>query len=278
MPIVAILSILAVGGAPILGALTHEPMVVRLFQWVMSVLLIGGMYMIFPVARVSWRAAWWGAVVAGSAFECSKWLFELYVSGGTAYAKVYGALAAIPIFIVWTYISWAIVLFGAHLARIVDGGLPKPAQPPPPERLATALAIEAARHYLAGKGPMATADASMRLGVPSDAVDAAARRLCAAGVLAEVERPDESMQVLLTRSPQDTPAIDVLIAARDSGSEDVGGSNLRNALTRMDAAAREATTDLTLAQLATRSASTVMLGPGKAPEPADASSPTGSDA
>jgi membrane protein len=48
-------------------------------------------------------------------FELAKRGFALYATNYASYQQVYGALAMVPIFIFWIYLSWAIVLFGASL-------------------------------------------------------------------------------------------------------------------------------------------------------------------
>jgi membrane protein len=56
-----------------------------------------------------------GALVAALLFELARTLFTLYVSSIANYNEVYGALAAIPIFLIWVFVSWVIVLLGATL-------------------------------------------------------------------------------------------------------------------------------------------------------------------
>lgn len=252
VPIAVLFSMTAVSGMPLLGDAMNADGFKEAVQWCVSVVLMGGMFMVFPVARVSWRAAFWGAVASATLFELSKWGFAYYVETAAVNRALYGSLAVIPLFIVWTYVGWAVVILGAHLARIIDGGLPKPKTPPAPERIAFAVAIEVARHFVDGKGPMSTADVSSHLGMDPDQVESASRRLCAAGILAEVEQPEDgdAMLLLPARDPRELPAVDLVVAARDAGNEDVGGAELKAALRLMDDAARAASAGLTLAGLA----------------------------
>ena len=70
-------------------------------------------YWLIPNRRVHVRHAALGALVAALMFEAAKRAFAWYVVSGANYQQVYGALAVVPIFILWIYFSWVIVLLGA---------------------------------------------------------------------------------------------------------------------------------------------------------------------
>jgi membrane protein len=83
-----------------------------LIQW----FVLTGCYALIPNCRVRARDAAIGALAATVAFEAAKRGFAAYVTAGSSYSQVYGALAIFPIFIIWIYLSWIIVLLGASLA------------------------------------------------------------------------------------------------------------------------------------------------------------------
>ena len=73
------------------------------------------LYKLVPHRRVLWRHAVVGAVVASVLFEGAKELFAIYVANVPGYNVLYGAFVTIPFFLIWVYVSWLVVLFGAEL-------------------------------------------------------------------------------------------------------------------------------------------------------------------
>ena len=74
------------------------------------------LYMVIPNRFVDWRDAAWGGFIAAIAFEIGKRAFTIFVTRFGSYTVIYGALAAIPIFLLWIYISWLIILVCAVIA------------------------------------------------------------------------------------------------------------------------------------------------------------------
>ncbi len=72
-------------------------------------------YLIIPYRRVHFRGALMGAVIAALLFQTLRWGFALYVEAFPSYKTLYGTLSIIPIFLLWVYLVWCIVLFGAEI-------------------------------------------------------------------------------------------------------------------------------------------------------------------
>ncbi len=73
------------------------------------------LYVFVPNRRVAWRDALIGGFIAAICAEIVKNTFGVFVSRGSA-KSVYGAFAALPLFLVWVYLSWFVLLFGAAIA------------------------------------------------------------------------------------------------------------------------------------------------------------------
>ncbi len=86
------------------------------------------LYMVVPNAPVRWRHALAGGVFAAVLLEVAKQLFAMLMKYFATYQLIYGALAALPIFLIWIYISWVIILLGAIVAASL-GSTAKPGQP-----------------------------------------------------------------------------------------------------------------------------------------------------
>ncbi|MDO9234942.1 MAG: YihY family inner membrane protein [Aquabacterium sp.] len=71
------------------------------------------LYRFVPNTFVRWDHAWGGAAFVSVALEVSQKGLALYLSKVPVYSTIYGAFAAVPIFLIWIYLSWLIVLMGA---------------------------------------------------------------------------------------------------------------------------------------------------------------------
>lgn len=72
------------------------------------------LYHLVPNAQVKFRLAAWGGLLSAALFELAKAGFAFYITRFPSYEAVYGAFAAVPIFLVWLYLSWMVTLVGAQ--------------------------------------------------------------------------------------------------------------------------------------------------------------------
>ena len=147
------------------------------------------LYALIPNCSVRWREALAGGVVAAALVELLKIGFALYIVHFSTYRAIYGVFAAIPIFLLWLYVVWSAVLFGA----VVAAALPRwrldwrpTAAPAAARRLGLGLALlaELAAQMREG-GTLSIAALAERLGMAASAVDDELAALRQAGFVAQ---------------------------------------------------------------------------------------------
>lgn len=156
--------ILAVGGLalssylfalPVLnqaaGATVLHEWLLRGLPFLLTLLAMLFLYMFVPNRRVAWRHAFVGALLAALLFEVAKWAFAVYVGRVASYQQIYGALAVVPIFLIWIYLSWVIVLLGASIAASLSSFDYRPAGERLPPEMAFFGLLHVVKHLVAAQ-------------------------------------------------------------------------------------------------------------------------------
>jgi membrane protein len=106
-----------------LGLIDNPPGVgILLFRFTslaLTAIALALLYWTVPNRPVLKRDALVGGLAAGVCLEAMKQGFSFYVAHFATYELVYGAFAAIPVFLLWIYLSWLIVIGGAVLAALL---------------------------------------------------------------------------------------------------------------------------------------------------------------
>lgn len=118
-----------------LGLVKDIPLAAEVMLDTIPVLLTGFTftlaYITIPNRRVLVRDALTGGVLAAAAFEGMKHGFAFYIGQFPTYKLVYGAFASVPIFLLWIYLSWVVVLLGAVTAAVMPEWRERAAQVDP---------------------------------------------------------------------------------------------------------------------------------------------------
>lgn len=152
------------------------------------------LYGIVPYRAVKPRDALIGGVVAGIAFELAKRGFAIYLARFPTYTLIYGAFATIPIFLVWLYLSWVVVLAGATLTAMLPAYRLAEGRPLPGRDFMDALIVLSVLARTQEKGgPMRLAQISNQVRVVPHRCEAVLER---AGRLGWTARTDKDGWVL----------------------------------------------------------------------------------
>lgn len=85
-------------------------------QFVLVAWGMAAMFRHVPNTHVRWAHAWAGGLFVAAGMELAKKLLAMYLSKVPVYSTIYGAFASLPIFFIWLYLAWVIVLLGAVIA------------------------------------------------------------------------------------------------------------------------------------------------------------------
>lgn len=103
------------GDSDLYGVSTGVQILGAIAPFVLQTIGFALFYRLMPTRPVLTPDAVWGGLAAAFLFELSKRLFGLYLTYMPSYQALYGALATIPIFMVWMYLAWVIALIGAEV-------------------------------------------------------------------------------------------------------------------------------------------------------------------
>ena len=93
---------------------------VRLTPYALTWAMFTALYIFMPNTKVKFKFAIFPGIIAGTAFQAFQYLYigsQIWVS---RYNAIYGSFAAIPMFLLWTQISWSICLYGAQLCYVAQ--------------------------------------------------------------------------------------------------------------------------------------------------------------
>jgi membrane protein len=91
-------------------------LVVWTAEFVLHAVSVAALFHYVPNTRVRWRHALAGGLFVAVGMAAAKRLITFYFSAVPSFSMIYGAFATLPIFLVWIYLGWVIVLLGAVIA------------------------------------------------------------------------------------------------------------------------------------------------------------------
>lgn len=93
-----------------------EGLMLRVMPMAIELLAFAAIFKVVPHRTVKWRHAFAGAALSVFLFECVKSGLALYLGSFNSYQTIYGTLAIVPILMLWIFLGWTSILFGASFA------------------------------------------------------------------------------------------------------------------------------------------------------------------
>lgn len=229
-----------------------------------STVLLLIVYTTVPNTRVRIGPALIGAAFAAILWEAGKFGFTQYVRSSSSYSTIYGALAVLPLFMLWVYLTWAIVLLGLQLAHALQtyniikmqrlrmslldlegSGGPRIVDP----AFVLPIAAAVAQDFRAGRAVERSRIASV-VGLDDRTTADMLDKMAQIGVVHRVSRGEGDEGFCLARPPEEIKIVDLLEAARslttDPGRKRQTDSAMET-LTRLDQVRQTAVRGQTLA-------------------------------
>ena len=169
----------------------------HVFPWTLVYCLFFLMYIAMPNTFVKWSAAMLGTFVAGTLFQIARIAFGRYLELlWQNYSDIYGALAMLVTFAIWTYVAWVVILLGAEVSNSVQhfrqqdvarGRLRYETNGYLNTSGVITLFLIVAERFAKGEGACLMEEVVTRSGVSAEVVHQSFERFKAAGLIYEVE-------------------------------------------------------------------------------------------
>ncbi|HEY3359156.1 MAG TPA: YihY family inner membrane protein [Polyangia bacterium] len=233
--------------------------------WVLPILLVWVALTLanrlLPRARVQWRSAAIGALVSAILFEAMKRGFALYLSDIVfrRYTNIYGALALLPLLLMWIYATWVVVLLGSEVTYAVQNlhsleVLERRRRGNGPEDhvngvVAARVLYAIGRAFRAGQKTTTKLSLAERFEVPQEVIIGVIERLKRADLVLEVE--GDVSGYMLARPPEEITIEQAFepFQAADVRPGTEAAEKLNQVLREIEAARRGMTESVTFADL-----------------------------
>ena len=213
------------------------------------------LFTFFPYTRVEWRAALIGSLVTALAFQAGQYGYVHFQVGVSRYRAIYGALATLPIFLVWLYTAWLIILFGAELTAAIERGVPAfatmPHLPEFPRLVALLAMIRLAETQERADAQVSYESLAAEMRTHVDDIAPILDGLKRAGLIVEnIEAADaDARRIYLCRAPAAITVEQILEPIASIEQHEVTDPRIRKVLEVLQRATRDAVRPITLADM-----------------------------
>ncbi|HEY4716496.1 MAG TPA: YhjD/YihY/BrkB family envelope integrity protein [bacterium] len=213
--------LLNLGGAAIILKIA-----LRLTPYFLLWFAFSALYIFMPNTKVKLSSAIAGGLTGGTLWQIMQWIYFHFQVNISQYNAIYSTVAALPIFLIWLYLSWVVMLFGAEVAygyqmvksyrfreRINAYGMRTA------EILALSIVWLIAKNFIDGKKPIELSQLSDIFGIKSDVIRVVIDALIKKEIISNTGSNDGTY--LLTVSPDKILTLDVINAVSGKTEADL---------------------------------------------------------
>ncbi len=203
-------------------------LLLKMVPMLASIILFTMVLMIIPNTHVRLKSAALGGVVGGVLWYFLQWGYVSFQVGFSRYEAIFGALAQLPILMVWIYFAWCILIYSAELAALAGGrqirleGLNNRSGQTDPAEIALSMMAAIAGRAATREPPWTLENMAKRLDSSPQLLKTTVNSLKDKGLLAE---SGEGGGLLLTRNPTTISAMEIVDAAEETPSRHENPNN-----------------------------------------------------
>lgn len=201
-------------------------MILKMLPYFSTWMALLFVYTFMPNTRVKLRAGAAGAVVAGTLWQLVQWAYINYQASFKNYNAIYGSFAQVPLFLIWLFISWVILLLGAQICFAVQNSgtyfresRMASYSHDDRQKLAALVLALITNAFIKGLPPVPNEQVARRLDAPVKLVNDVLNMLEGAGIVVKLDDPEAEVYGL-ARPPDSVRMVDVILALSSFKEDD----------------------------------------------------------
>ena len=163
--------------------------------WLSSIMVLSLIYIIIPNTTVHIRSALFAGIVAGLIWQLTQFSFISFQIGVAKYNAIYGTFASVPIFMIWLFVSWVIVLAGAllnfacqHVGNFQEIDFKEELHFRAQEKICLSVLLLICREFNRDASKLTASEISRKLKLPTSLVESSLEQLGQINMVVPVER------------------------------------------------------------------------------------------
>lgn len=185
-----------------------------------------GIYKFMPNTNVNFSAAFFGGIIGGAMWQFLEWVYINFQIGVARYNAIYGAFASFPVFLMWIYVSWLVLLFGAEISfayqnekNYIEGKTSENVTFALKEKIALGIMYALTFSFTREKKVQTAENLANVLNVPVRIIREILFIFCEKGLLAEISNDKKKLMFQPAVPVENIKVADVFFALKNYGTQ-----------------------------------------------------------